>query len=68
MNKRDEYFEKRYAEIEKLYPNISKERIRDLGSLVYMYGGTEIAKLVLDIYDSLVYDETPKGPDGEFTL
>jgi len=61
--------EKRIQKIVKLYNGeVPEETIRNLSKLFPLYGGTVIGKLVLDLYDSLVYDETPKGPKGKHTI
>jgi hypothetical protein len=55
--------EKRIDAIKELYKDIHPEEIDKLATLFPMYGGTLISNLVLDLYDSLVYGETPKGPN-----
>ena len=61
--------EKKIEEIMKLYEReVSPETIERLAGLFPMYGGTVIAQLVLDLYDSLVYGEEPKGPNGNQQL
>lgn len=57
--------EQKIDRIIKLYDGqVNPEVIEKLATLFPMYGGTVMAKLVLDLYDSLVYGDEPSGPNG----
>jgi len=59
-------FEQKLDYIIKLYEGeVDEKTIRILATLASSYGGTLLTKLILDLYDSIIYNDKPRGPTAD---